>query len=128
MPSLTNNQLLDVLSPGVRDTILAFSEPLPLPIHRLIQQQDQHPQSCYFITSGLASVVVALSDGNISEVALVGHEGLTGSSSFLGPSAPPTQCAMQIDGSGLRASLSDLQGLFASSEEFRNRVLEFVQM
>ena len=40
---------------------------------------------------------------------------------------PPTQCFMQIAGSGYRMRLSGLRKLFSSSEEIRTRVLDFVQ-
>ena len=128
LSATTNNLLLDSLSPKLRETILSFSSEIALPINYLLQEQDQHPRFAYFLTSGLASVVIELSEGGTAEVALVGHEGLANSPSLLGPSAAPTRCFMQIEGSGLRSSMQELQALFASSEEFRNRVLAFIQM
>jgi CRP-like cAMP-binding protein len=38
-----------------------------------------------------------------------------------------TDCFVQLDGEGLRISLGDLRSAFRSSDEIRERILEFVQ-
>ncbi len=125
---LGTNLLLDSLSPNSRDLILSSATNVDLPVRTLLQEEEEHPRFAYFLTSGLGSVVLGLKEGGSAEVALIGHEGLSGSYSLLGFSAPSTHCFMQIAGSGYRVPFQKLQELFLSSEEIRERVLHFVQM
>lgn len=55
----------------------------------------------YFLTSGLASLVVQTSDGRSVEVAVVGREGVVGAPSF-GIHRRPYRAMMQIPGNALR--------------------------
>jgi CRP-like cAMP-binding protein len=79
------------------------------------------------MTSGIASVVTAMADGKTAEVGVIGREGIVGAFHLLGPALTSTDCFVQITASALRISLSDLRTAFRSSEEIRDRVLEFVQ-
>lgn len=123
----TGNLLLDSLSAGTRESALALCKPVALPLRTMLHEQSQMPQYGYFMTSGVASVVVAMPEGGSAEVALVGSEGLIGAMHILGPTPAPAQCFIQMDGSGLRIRLDDLRTLFLESTELRTRVLEFVQ-
>jgi CRP-like cAMP-binding protein len=93
----------------------------------MLHEQSQMPQYAYFMTSGIASVVVSMPEGGSAEVALVGREGLIGALHILGPTPVPAQCFIQMDANSLRIRLDDLQKLFHDSEELRTRILEFVQ-
>jgi CRP-like cAMP-binding protein len=68
-----------------------------------------------------------MADGGTAEVGLIGREGVVGSFHLLGPAPVITDCFIQLDGEGLRIPMSDLRSAFHSSEEIRERVLEFVQ-
>lgn len=85
------------------------------------------PQSAFFITSGIASVVISTAEGATAEVALIGREGLAGSLFLLGPAAAPSECFMQVEGSGYRIGLAQLRSLFSSSAEIGTLILRFVQ-
>jgi CRP-like cAMP-binding protein len=85
------------------------------------------PTHAYFLTAGLASVVTSMPDGATAEVSFIGREGVVGAFHILGPAEVPTNCFMQMEGSGLKISLSDLREIFDSSEEIRQRILESVQ-
>ena len=122
------NLLLDSLSPDSRKLILSAATPVGLPLRTVLQEPEEHPRFAYFITAGMASVVIGLKDGACAEVALVAHEGVTGSASLLGSSRPSTRCFMQIEGAGYRIALPTLQKLFVSSEEIRVQILHFIQM
>jgi CRP-like cAMP-binding protein len=50
-----------------------------------------------------------------------------GSIHLLGPAPVSTESFMQLDGTGIRIPLSELQKAFRSSEEIRDRILESVQ-
>ena len=126
--SLTqSNLLLASLSPRSREWLVTRSTAVSLPVRSSLYIAESTPEFAYFITSGIASVVVAMSDGKTAEVGVIGHEGVVGSFHILGPGMASTDCFVQVTATALRIRLSDLRAAFRSSEEIRERLLEFVQ-
>jgi CRP-like cAMP-binding protein len=121
------NLLLDALSPELRERVMALSRPVDLPLRTMLHEQGVMPTYAYFISSGIASVVVAMPEGGSAEVGLVGREGVIGAMHILGPTPAPAQCFIQMDATAYRIKLDDLRRLFNENEEMRRRVLEFVQ-
>jgi CRP-like cAMP-binding protein len=121
------NVLLSSLSPKSRESLLAHSVALPLPVRTSLYKANQVPAYAYFITSGMASVVAMSAGSGTAEVAVTGCEGVVGSIHLLGPAPVSTESFMQLGGTGIRIPLSELRTAFRTSEEIRNRVLEFVQ-
>jgi CRP-like cAMP-binding protein len=70
---------------------------------------------------------MSMADGGTAEVGLIGREGVVGSFHLLGPAPVNTNCFIQLDAEGIRIPLADLRKAFRSSEEVRERILEFVQ-
>ena len=127
MPAPPTNLLLDVLSPASRKRILAAAKPVTLPIGTSLLEASKPPEYAYFITSGVASVVVELAERGTAEVALIGHEGMVGSLQLLGPAFAASHCFMQFAGTGYRLPFAELTRMFRDSEEIRTRLLEHVQ-
>jgi CRP-like cAMP-binding protein len=127
MPVQNTNLFLSSLSSKNRESLLAHSVALPLPVRTLLYKANEVPAYAYFITSGMASVVAMSTDGGTAEVAVTGCEGIVGSIHLLGPAPVSTESFMQLDGTGLRIPLIELRKAFRSSEEIRDRILEFVQ-
>lgn len=100
---------------------------LPLPKKTVLYEPHQKLRYCYFVTSGIASVVVETPEGTTAEVNVLGHESLVGAMALLGPTPMLTRCFMQVAGTGLRVAASDLQVMFMESAPLRNLVLQFVQ-
>jgi CRP-like cAMP-binding protein len=121
------NLFLSRLSPMARELLLSSSTQVILPLRASLYEAEQTPTHAYFITSGIASIVTAMPDGGTAEVGLIGTEGLVGSFHLLGPAQVFTDCFIQLEATALRIPLSKLRQMFHSSEEIRNRVLEFVQ-
>ena len=128
MSSKSNNLFLGSLSASLRQTILGFAQAVDLPVNYVLQVENEHSPFIYFLDSGMASVVIVLIEGDIAEVALVGHEGLANSASLIGSVAATSRCFMQVGGHGLKAPMNELRNLFQLSEEFRRRVLDYVQV
>jgi CRP-like cAMP-binding protein len=127
MPTHTDNFFLSCLTAESRQSLLVHSTPVSLPLDTVLYEAQEAPRYAYFITAGMASVVTSMPDGATAEVGVVGREGVIGSLQLMGPALAPTRCFMQLPGSGLRISLLDLRKAFRSSEEIRDRILEFVQ-
>ena len=122
-----SNLLLGSLSPRSREWLLARCTAVSLPIRSSLYVAETTPDFAYFVTSGIASVVAAMSDGKTAEVGVTGHEGVVGGFHILGPGLLSTDCFIQVTATALRIRLSDLRIAFRSSEEIRERLLEYVQ-
>lgn len=128
MQSDTGNHLLDGLSSSVRSRLLAAAERVTLPQHRSLCAPGDHPRYVYFLTKGLCSVVVTMQSGGSAEVSMCGKEGLVCAHSLLGSQVSPAASFMQVAGEGFRVPHRVAEAVFAESEEFRTRVLAWVQM
>jgi CRP-like cAMP-binding protein len=123
----TGNLLLDSLSLPLRNTILGSARPCDLALKTILVRAGKAPVNLVFLTSGMASLVVTMMDGGASEVGMLGHEGMTGSSTLIGPNVNHPECIVQIPGQGLQVPRQLLQTLFSTSAEFQTRILEVVQ-
>ena len=127
MSILQSNLLLEALSPANRNRILALAKHVVLPVRENLIEPAEPPKYAYFITSGIASVVIELAEVGTAEVALIGHEGLAGALDLLGPAQTPSRCFIQIPATAYRVPFAALRTLFLESEEIRMRILEMVQ-
>ena len=127
MPASPTNLLLDILSPASCNRILALATQVTLPIRTSLIKPDQQLSHAYFVTSGIASVVIELAEGGTAEVALIGNEGLVGGLDLLGPARTPSHCFIQVAATAYRVPYAGLRTLFLESEEIRMRILEAVQ-
>jgi CRP-like cAMP-binding protein len=123
----TRNLLLASLSDSNRDLLLKQCTAVPLPLRTSLYEPEVTPDYAYFMTSGFASMVATSPNGDTAEVGIVGREGLVGGFHLLGPSNAPTECFIQLAGTGLRIRMADLRQAFLTSPEIRGRVLECVQ-
>ncbi len=127
MSDSPTNLLLDSLSSSCRNQILAIAKPVSLPLRESLIEPGVQLEYAYFITSGIASVVIELAEGRTTEVALIGREGLVGAVDLLGPNQTPSRCFIQMTGTAYRVPCAALRALFMANEEIRMRILEFVQ-
>ena len=127
MPAPRTNLLLESLSLESRNAILAQSKEVDLPSRYSLQVQEAQPRYVYFLTTGIASVVVGHFEGASCETMLIGREGMTGAYSLLGNSVPPADCFMQVAGVGYQIPLASLRKLFDNSAEIRSRILQCIQ-
>lgn len=126
MPS-PENLFLASLSPEQRKVILARAVEVDLPLRTPLYEAEENLKHAYFMTSGLASVVLTMTEGGSAEVGIIGREGIVGSVHLLGAAPIQTRCFIQLKGSAIKVAFSDLRDAFRSSEEIRDRMLEFVQ-
>jgi CRP-like cAMP-binding protein len=127
MASETPNLFLAALSPTNCESLRAAAKVAELPIKATLYEPDSTPSYAYFLTSGLASIITPMANGDSGEVGFVGYEGIVGSLHLLGSARIPSRCVMQLAGKGLRIAFADLQRAFEDSEEIRRRILQFVQ-
>ena len=121
------NRLLDTLPPAELAHLFAVSEQMTLPVRTILYEPGIRPKYAYFLTDGVASVVRNTSNGFVVEVGIVGREGLVGAIHLLGSLELPTQCFMQIAGSGRRILLTDLKRMFVAPSSLHTGISEFIQ-
>ncbi len=124
----TKNLLLESLSPESLKTLLDLSQIIIMPARMVLFEPEIMPRYGYFLLTGIASVVASSPEGGAVEVEVIGHEGVVGALHLLGPALVPTQCFMQMPGTGMRIRMSDLRAVFLGSSETRSRMLEFIQV
>lgn len=127
MPPRPKNLFLSGLSEVSRELIVSRSTPVALRQKMKLGASGQQPTSAYFITSGLASIVMEMSDGASAEVGMIGRDGIVGSIDLLGPARSSAHCFVQIAGTALRIPVRELRSLFDSTEEIRNGMLKVLQ-
>lgn len=106
---------------------MAQLEPVPLPIRTSLYTPDQVPRYLHFITSGIASVVTSMANGDSIEVGLVGHEGAPELIGLLGPAHSVNDCFIQVEATGLRIDFKRFQKEFFSVESVRTVILQHIQ-
>ena len=122
------NLLLEMLPSEYRASLRSRMEAISLPVDTVLYRPGQRPKYAHFMTSGIASIVVLMADGNGPEVGLIGREGLVEGFHLLGPASVPTSGLVRIEGTALRIPYAELQRDFAACEPLRRRILESVQI
>ncbi len=127
MNQAPTNLLLTMLPSEQRAQLMRMLEPVAMPVRTVLFEPERVPHYAHFLTSGLASIVTYMKEGEAAEVGLVGHEGVPEALHLLGPAMVQTNCFMQIAGTGLRMRFKDLDALFQRDETLRRALLRFVQ-
>lgn len=122
-----SNLLLAALSPSYRAYLLSRMRTVSLGPREILYEADETPKYAHFLTSGVASIVISMSNGASTEVGVWGREGLIESFHLLGNSRIPTRCIMQMESTALRMPFKELQKEFQDSQELRDCVLLGVQ-
>ena len=127
MPYPLSNILIDALPEDSRKRLLGQLKRTPIPVRASLYEPGDVPKYVHFLTSGIASIVTLMANGDTTEVGTVGREGLPQALHLLGSSFVPTRCFMQIGGTGLRMEFSAFEKLFNSDEALRRGVMNYAQ-
>jgi CRP-like cAMP-binding protein len=124
---MPTNRLLKSLSPASRKLVISHCAHVALAHRRVISEAGESPSHAYFMTSGMASEVVTLADGEVVEIGLVGYEGLTGTFHLLGPSRSISQCFVQVAGQAYELPFPKLQEFFNDLPDVRRCIHRYIQ-
>ena len=127
MPYPLSNILIDALPEANRQRLLAQGTRVSVPIRTSLYERADPPRYVHFLTSGIASVVTSMNDGETVEVGTLGREGAPQGIHLLGPVPLPTRCFMQVSGTAIRFDLGVLQGFFEKDRELRGVMLAYAQ-
>lgn len=106
---------LKAVHPHLEEVELGFGE--------VIAGPEKPISSAFFITKGVASLIVNLADGSSIEVASVGRESLVGAGGLLRLPREPHTTLIQAQGSAYKIAIAPLQKLFHSCPQLREAIL-----
>lgn len=96
------NRLLAALPPDEMHHLMPHLELMDMPLKYSFYTPNEPITHVYFITAGVASLLMVGENGEAVEVGTVGHEGMVGLPAFLGADSTPGLAFMQVPGTALR--------------------------
>lgn len=126
-PELSQNRILAALSAADMARLELYLEPIFLPLGMRLRRSGEDAANVYFPGSGVASLLQIAIDGEITELALTGREGMIGVESFLGGNSMPMDTVMLCAGHAYRIKASRLIDEFYLSDSLRRTLLRYAQ-
>lgn len=125
--SMYKNRILASLQRTEMMRLAPHLLPLDLPSGMTLLDPGQEITYIYFLETGLASVVVAMANGNMVEAGIAGNDGLVGFPILLGTKTTPTRTFMQIAGKGFKIKAQHLVDEFERSGTLQKRFFRYFQ-
>ena len=125
--TIESNRLLAAIAPGDMKRIAAGCELVPMTIGQSIYESGKEFNYVYFPTSSVISMLQTTSEGDSTEIAVVGAEGLAGVTTYLGGSITLGRAIVQAAGNAIRMSCSLLQKEFDRGGSVQGLLLRFAQ-
>ena len=82
-------------------------------------------ERCYFLESGVASVVSTTADGKQAEIGIIGREGMVDVATVMGGATSPLEVFMQLPGEAYVISTAEVVAMADESRDFRRLLLGF---
>jgi CRP-like cAMP-binding protein len=122
-----SNQILENLPAEVTERLSPHLEQYDAPLGEKLYKPYGKMKDVFFPLNAIASIVASTQKGQMSEVGLVGHEGVVGFELALGIDNSPNECMVQIAGPIMRMSGSSFLEEFNRAGVFHDRVLSYLQ-
>jgi CRP-like cAMP-binding protein len=128
MPSLAQgNALLAVLPPAHLARWEPHLEPVDLPLGEVLCESGWRMNHVYFPTTAIVSLLCVMRDGDSTEIAVVGRDGLVGISLFMGGESTTSRAVVQSAGLGLRLASAFLMQAFNEGGPVSHLLLRYTQ-
>ena len=122
-----SNILIDALPEDSGKRLLAHLKRISVPVRTSIYEPGDIPNYVHFLTSGIASIVIQMANGDTTEVGTTGREGFPQALHLMGSSPVATRCFMQVSGTALRMEFRAFENLFNADEFLRRGVMNYAQ-
>jgi CRP-like cAMP-binding protein len=106
------NQLIAAFPAAVKDRLLPELELVALPVGKALYDSGEILRDVYFPTTSLISLLYVMGNGQSSELAVVGNDGLIGVALFMGGESTSSRAVVQIAGYAYRLSGQRLKDEF----------------
>ena len=121
------NRLLASLPESELETIASHLTPVDLDAGEELHAPEAAIDYAYFPTTAVLSMLATLENGDITEVAVTGNEGVSGVSGFLGKGTQPTRVVAQVAGNALRVPMRMVHERFEECGDFQTVLLRYAQ-
>jgi CRP-like cAMP-binding protein len=119
------NQILSALTSEERARLLPGMQRVSLTLGQVIYQVGDRLEHAYLPITSVISLIYTTHEGATAQMALIGHEGITGIGLFLEHDTAHYRTVVQIAGKALKASAQLLQAEFARGEMFQHTILRY---
>ena len=127
LPSATTNRLLAALPEAVLARWMPMLEPVSLPLGKVLYQPGDTVTWVYFPTSAIVSLLYVTREGESTEVALIGNDGIVGVSFFMSGKAMLDQAVVQNAGHAFRIRTCVLMADFEQIGPVKNVLVRYTQ-
>jgi CRP-like cAMP-binding protein len=121
------NRLLAALTASDLALLQPHLTTVSLKLLQDLEKPDKQIENIYFMRTGIASVVAAVTDDPRVEIGLIGREGMTGAAVLLGDGQSPHSIYIQAAGSGDRIGVRELRNAIGESEALHRVFLKYMQ-
>jgi CRP-like cAMP-binding protein len=121
------NRILAALPADEYARLLPFLEFVSLPLGQTIYEPRSAVTHLYFPTTSIVAPIYAVENGASVRLAIIGNEGVTGTSFLLGGGGTPSGIVVQSDGCGYRMKANTAKKEFESGGHLQHAVLRYTQ-
>jgi len=122
-----HNQLLASLSPADWQRMRRQLELVELPAGAMLYESGSVLRHVHFPTTAIVSLVSSMRDGDSTEVAVVGNEGVVGVCAFMGGGTALSGAVVQTAGLGWRMSARAIADEARDAEAVMQQLLRYTQ-
>jgi CRP-like cAMP-binding protein len=126
-PRSLRNEILLSLPPKECAALLAELEFVEMRAYDLLNEMGETIEFCYFMNSGMTSILTIMGDGKGVEVGLTGKEGFIGLPAIVGFRTSATRAVVQITGSAYRLRTEKLLPALARCPQLAKRLNRYSQ-
>jgi len=126
-PRLLRNEILLSLPPKESAVLLSQLEFREMRSYDLLNDVGEPIEFCYFMNSGMTSILSMMGDGKQVEVGLTGKEGFVGLPLIVGLKTSATRAIVQITGSAFRLSAPQMLQALDKCPQLGRRLNRYAQ-
>ncbi len=123
----TKNHILNSLPAEHLERLKPLLERVELPLSKILFHPEQKISHVYFPDRSMISVVAYISNGQGTEVAVIGREGVVGLDVVMGSDRATNQHITQLADGALRIKTADIRTEFARGGHFQEQMLLFMR-
>jgi len=121
------NALLAYLPAADLERLLPDLKLVPLTLGEVLYESGRRLTQVYFPTTSIVSLLYMLANGASAEIAVVGNEGITGVSLFMGGETTPSRAVVQSAGHAYQLSGKLLKEEFTRAGVMQHVLLRYTQ-
>jgi len=122
-----HNEILLGLPRKECDAVFSDLESVEMRTHDLLNEMGEPIEYCYFVNSGLASILSVTGDGKSVEVGLTGKEGVVGLPLVVGLGTSATRVVVQVAGTAFRLSATSMVRVLRKCSQLEKRSNRYSQ-